>query len=174
MVNQQDAQPTEREQFVRIYLNDHLAGAVAGTRLAHRLAEAERDGPDGPALATVAAEIQHDRQSLVALLDALGVEQQRYKQALAWAAEQVSSLKLNGRLVRRSPLSTLAEVEGVLLGVRGKLAGWETMRMALGEAPGGVDLARLIERAEAQLRTLAELHARAAERALGRAAGAVA
>src|SRR5688572_22505203 len=91
---------TERNRFLPVYLNDHLAGSVAGTRLARRLADAERDGPAGPALALLADEIEEDRRELVALVDTLGIEQRRYKQVVAWAGERIGRLKLNGRLIR--------------------------------------------------------------------------
>jgi hypothetical protein len=160
----------ERDELLRVYLNDHLAGSVAGTRLARRLADAERDGPDGAALALLADDIEHDRRELVTLVEALGVEQRPYKQALAWLGERIARLKLNGRLLRRSLLSPVTEMESLLMGVRGKLAGWETLRSTLGERPAeAVDLGQLIARASAQLDTLSALHRAAAARALSAA-----
>ena len=41
-----------------IYLNDHLAGATAGTKLAHRMARSHGDGQDGSTLRHLAAEIR--------------------------------------------------------------------------------------------------------------------
>jgi hypothetical protein len=159
---------TERERLLQVYLSDHLAGSVAGTRLARRLADAERDGPAGPALTALADDIEADRSELVKLVDALGIEPRRYKQALVWAGERLGRLKLNGHLVRRSPLSTVVEMESLLMALRGKLAGWEAVRSAFGEHPvGGLDLERLMARGEAQLDTLGALHRAATARALG-------
>lgn len=159
---------TEADELLRVYLSDHLAGSMAGTRLARRLADAERDGPDGPALTALADDIEADRRELITLVDTLGIEPRRYKQAIAWIGERIGRLKLNARFVRRSPLSTVLETEALLIGVRGKLAGWETLRTVLGEDPvGAVDLDRLIARASAQLDTLTTLHRAAAVRALG-------
>ena len=161
---------TERDQLLRVYLSDHLAGSVAGTRVARRLADAERDGPDGPALALLADEIEEDRRELVRLVDTLGIEQRRYKQALAWMGQSIGRLKLNGRILRRSPLSTLVEMESLLMGLRGKLAGWETLRSVLGERPvEAIDIDRLIARGAAHLETLSVLHRAAGARALGAA-----
>lgn len=158
----------ERAEFLHIYLNDHLAGSAAGTRRARRLADAERDGPDGRALRVVADEIANDRRQLLALIEQLGVPQHRYKQLLARLAEWAGLLKLNGRFWRRSPLSTLIEIEGLLIGVRGKLAGWETMRTVLATSTvGPVELDGLIDGAHRQLDTLGELHTTAARSALG-------
>lgn len=157
----------DRRRLLGIYLDDHLAGSVAGSRRALRLAEAERTSPQGPVLAALAGEIAEDRVALQTLVKQLGVPQRRYKQVLAGVAERVGLLKLNGRLLRRSPLSTLVEVEGLLMGVRGKLAGWETLRRVLGTATvTDVDLDDLILRAHAQLGTLEIVHARVADRSL--------
>lgn len=157
----------ERRSFLEIYLSDHLAGSVAGSNRAQRLADAERSGPDGPALRALADEIADDRLQLLALMDHLGVPPRRYKQVLAGLVERLGLIKLNGRFWRRSPLSTLVEIEGLLMGVRGKLAGWDTVRAALGaDTVGPVDLDELCARARRQLATLADLHAAAAHRAL--------
>ena len=161
---------TGRDRLLRVYLSDHLAGSVAGTRLARRLADAERDGPAGPALALLADEIEDDRRELVTLVDTLGIDQRHYKQVVAWAGEWIGRLKLNGRLIRRSPLSTVVEMESLLMALRGKLAGWETIRSVLGDQPAGtIDVDRLITRALAHLDTLTALHHGAAIRALGAA-----
>jgi hypothetical protein len=163
---------TDRDKLLRVYLSDHLAGSMAGSRLARRLADGERDGPAGPALAKLADEIEADRHDLVRLVDELGIEPRRYKQAFAWVAERVARLKLNGRLVRRSPLTPLVEMESLLVALRGKLAGWETVRSVFGARPvDTIDLDRLIARGATHLETLGELHRAAAVRALGAAPG---
>ena len=51
-----------------------------------------------------------------------------YKISAAWAAEKVARLKLNGRLLARSPLSSLEELEMLRLGAEGKAAGWRTLQ----------------------------------------------
>lgn len=158
----------DRGRFLRIYFDDHLAGSAAGARRARRLADAERDGPDGAALAALADEIADDRQALLTLVAGLGVRPRRYKQVLARFAERAGLLKLNGRLFRRSPLSSLLEIEGLLMGVRGKLAGFETVRAVFGAEPvPAVDVDELVARAHRQLDTLSRAHARAAADTLG-------
>ncbi|HUF96706.1 MAG TPA: hypothetical protein VMM60_01175 [Ilumatobacter sp.] len=159
---------TESSHLLRIYLEDHLAGGVAGTRRASRLAEAEEDGPDGATLTTVADEIELDLTALRALIDHLGVSPRAYKRVLARAAEAAGLMKLNGRLFSRSPLTTLVEVEMMLAAVRGKLAGWDSLRAALGtSAVGPVNLDELAARARSQLDALSAVHQRAAVAALG-------
>ncbi len=71
-----------------IYLNDHLAGATAGTELAHRTARSHRDGKDGGTLRRVAAEIAQDRAALLDIMAALGIKVRRYKVGAAWIGEK--------------------------------------------------------------------------------------
>jgi hypothetical protein len=155
-------------RLLRIYLEDHLAGAVAGTRRIRRLADAERNNPDGPTLKRLADEIEDDLTALREVIEHLGVVPRAYKRWLARIVEFVGLLKLNGRLFTRSPLTTLVEVEVMLVAARGKLAGWETLRAALGTPVlGSVNLDDLIEQGRSHLDTLAAVHERAAVTALG-------
>ena len=61
-----------------IYLNDHLAGATAGTELAHRTARSRRDAENGSTLRRLAAEIAQDRAALLDIMAALGIRVRRY------------------------------------------------------------------------------------------------
>jgi len=45
-----------------------------------------------------------------------------------WVLEKAARCKPNGRLFRRSPLSNLIELEGLLLGVQGKAADFRALR----------------------------------------------
>ena len=151
------------------YLNDHLAGSTVGVNLARRAAESNEGTSYGPVLATLAAEIQEDRQSLLAVMERLSVGQDRLKIALAWGAEKIGRLKLNGELRGYSPLSRLEELEALSLGVEGKLALWRTLQRTHGSDPrlSGVDLDELVRRARSQRRRLENQRARAADEALG-------
>ena len=147
---------SERD-FLGIYLNDHLAGATAGSNLAHRLAQAE-GGDLGAELARLDREIGDDREDLLRLMAELGVTARRYKVVLGWVAEKAGRLKSNGYLLHRSPLSTLLELEALRAGVQGKLAGWDALEAAVTDPAHMATLERLRTRAEDQLRTLAQLH----------------
>ncbi len=100
-----------------IYLNDHLAGATAGTELAHRMARSHGDGKDSGTLRRLAAEIAQDRAALLDIMGALGIKVRRYKVCAAWIGEKAGRPKFNGRLFARSPLSDLEELEMLRLGV---------------------------------------------------------
>lgn len=162
---------TGDDTLLGIYLNDHLAGATAGTQLAERLGKAETDWSGGEALQRIAVEIKEDRQSLLDLMAGLGVPVRHYKTWAAWAAEKVGRLKLNGRVLARSPLSRLEELEILRLGVEGKAAGWRTLR-EWAEKDGRIDKGRLdtlLGRADQQVEQLEELRVRAALEAFGSA-----
>ena len=56
-----------------IYLNDHLAGATAGTELAHRVPRTHRaQGQDGQ-LKGLAVEVAQDRAALIGMMKALDI-----------------------------------------------------------------------------------------------------
>ena len=148
-----------------IYLNDHLAGATAGTGLAHRMAVAARQPATGGTLRRLAVEISADREALLEFMAALGVPVRAYKLWAAWAGEKAGRLKPNGRLLSRSPLSSLEELEILRLGVEGKAAGWRTLRV-LADRDSRLDPARLddlIARARRQADQIEELRVTAAD-----------
>jgi hypothetical protein len=100
-----DVGPSETS-MLGIYLNDHLAGATAGTELAHRMARSPGDGQDGGTLRRLAAEIAQDRAALLDIIAALGIKVRRYKVGAAWIGEKAGRLKFNGRPFARSPSAT--------------------------------------------------------------------
>jgi hypothetical protein len=145
-----------------IYLNDHLAGATLGTDLASRLAGAHRGSAASDTFERLAAEIAEDRAALLELLAVLEVPVRQYKVALGWVAEKAARFKPNGRVLARSPLSSLEEVEMMRLGVEGKAACWRTL-LVLAERDDRLDRARLdalLRRAGEQIETLEDLRIR--------------
>ena len=152
------------DSLLGIYLNDHLAGATAGTDLAKRLAAGERNWSGGPALRELSEEVEQDRATLIEIMRMLDVPVRQYKVLAAWAVEKLGRLKLNGRLLGRSPLSRLVELEAMQLGVEGKAAAWKTLRArADTDQRLGADLLdELINRAREQAGRLERLRVRAA------------
>lgn len=151
-----------------IYLNDHLAGATAGTELAGRVASENEESEFAKPLAELAVEIGRDREELLAIMRELDVQVDHVKLAVGWTGEKLARLKPNGRVFSYSPLSRLLELEGLAAGIRGKRALWRALRAASVALPG-LDAERLdanLERAARQLRTVDRLHTRAAELAL--------
>ncbi len=162
-----DTRPS-RSGMLGIYLNDHLAGATAGSELAHRMARSHRGREEAGPLSRLAAEIAQDRSALLNIMASLGVTVRVYKAAAGWIGEKAGRLKLNGRLLTRSPLSDLEELELLRLGVEGKAAGWRTLR-AQADADARLDAGRLdelISRARSQSDQLEELRVSAARRVI--------
>ncbi|GGS53387.1 hypothetical protein GCM10010206_13730 [Streptomyces cinerochromogenes] len=155
-------------KLLGIYLNDHLAGATAGTQRVGHLARASRGSALGRAIGAVAVEINEDRETLLEIMRDLDVPVRHYKVWAGWTAEKAARLKGNGRLVRRSPLSTVLELEALRIGVEGKAAGWATLRR-LAATDGRLDaelLDTLLDRAGHQQETVEEWRVHEAEAAL--------
>jgi hypothetical protein len=145
-------------KLLGIYLNDHLGGSTVGVELAKRAAQQNENSEFGEFLSTLAEEIDADRASLMSIMDDLGVRKDPVRRALGWAAEKAGRLKPNGQLTGYSPLSRLVELEGLALGVTGKLALWKALRL-LGEQERQLaahPLDHLVERAESQQRRIEE------------------
>ncbi|TMR29379.1 hypothetical protein, partial [Actinomadura geliboluensis] len=145
--------------FLGIYLNDHLAAAAGGVGLARRFAQSHRDSEDAERFRRLADDIAADRGALLAILKSLGLPARRYKSLAVWTAEKAGRLKLNGGLLRRSPLSDVVELEALVLAVQGKSAGWQTLLTIADQEPR-LDTERLRTlqaRANAQLAVLEPL-----------------
>jgi hypothetical protein len=151
-----------------VYLNDHLAGATAGLELARRIA-ISRDRPFlGEAMDQIATGVAEDRSALLDVMWRLGLPPRRYKVYAGWAAEKAARLKPNRHVVRRSPLSSVVELEALCLGVEGKAAMWRVLRK-LADRDERLDAARLDEllaRAHQQVGILEELRLRRATEVL--------
>ena len=154
---------------IAIYLNDHLAGSTVGLELARRVAASNEGTRYGRVLAEVADEIAEDREALLDVMARLSIGRDPLKVAGAWGAEKLGRLKLNGSLISDSPLSRLEEIEGLSLGVEGKLSLWQALKLTHADDARlrGVDLDALIARARSQRRRLERQRRRAAQEALG-------
>lgn len=156
-------------ELLGIYLNDHLAGATGGAELARRVAAGRRGEEAGDDLLRFAADVAADRIALRDIMAALDVPVRAYKVYAGWIGEKAGRLKLNGRLLGRSPLSSLEELEMMRLGVESKAAGWRTLQLVADTDPrlDRARLAKLIARADGQLELLEGLRVRAARAVVG-------
>lgn len=139
-------------RWLSIYLRDHYAASAGGVALAQRALGATHP---------ITEQIARDRETLGAIMRKLEVQPSATKVALVRTAERLGRLKLNGRLVRRSPLSRVLELEVLVLGIRGTEALWTALRSADREVEG-IDLDALIESARMQRREVDELRLSAA------------
>jgi hypothetical protein len=141
---------TSASKYLATYLNDHLAGSTSGLELVRRAAGENKGNELGAFLSRIAAEIEEDRDALKEIMAALGVREDQIKVAGGWLIEKVGRLKLNGQLTGYSPLSPLVELEGLMLGISGKLAMWKALLEVAGapplDAPRLHDLAARAER----------------------------
>jgi hypothetical protein len=71
-------------ESLAVYLNDHLAGSVAALELLDALAGRVHGTPAEQMLRTVRVEVTADQDVLRAVLDKVGGDESRLKQAAAW------------------------------------------------------------------------------------------
>ena len=141
------------------YLNDHLAGSVAGRDLARKLSNSNAATTSGPTLSELTADIETDRMTLEELMDRLGVPKDPVKQAGSWTIEKLGRLRFVPALTGSPALSQLMELETLSMGVYAKRSLWQALR----EMPDvqarltGADLDTLVKRAEEQLERLERL-----------------
>lgn len=154
-------------KLLGIYLNDHLAGSRGGLEMARRAERENRDNPVGGYLASLIPELEEDRGALEQVMRALGVSRDYLKEGVALVAERVGRLKLNGRLLRYSPLSRVVELESLCVAVQGKQALWRALRrLARTELRlQDFDFDVLLARAETQFKGLERLRVQAADTA---------
>jgi hypothetical protein len=155
-------------KLLAVYLQDHHAGAVTGLNLARRAAGANEGTPYGQELARIADEIEADQRTLEELMAKLDIGADRVKDTVAWGGEKVGRLKPNARWFSYSPLSRLLELEGLVIGVTGKLGLWRALQRVAPEVEGldGFDFVTLAARAEDQRARLEDLRLSAAAEAL--------
>ncbi|MGY1824933.1 MULTISPECIES: hypothetical protein [unclassified Blastococcus] len=114
--------------LLAIYCNDHLAASTGGIELVRRMLGVHEGTEYAPRLEQLLTELHEEKAALRGIMEALGLPVQRHKQVALWLGEKVSRLKLNGRVLTRSPLSDLVEFEFLASAVRAKRSGFETLR----------------------------------------------
>lgn len=160
---------TDQRARLRVYLNDHLAGAKAGIRLARRCRDSNTGTALGDLLDELTDELRSDYTALHRAITGLGLPVARPKQAMAVAAEWVGRFKLNGQLAGYSSLSRLVELEGLCAGVEAKRSLWISLLEIEDHEPAlrALDVQELARRAEAQRHRLEDHRRAAAAEALG-------
>ncbi|GAA1993663.1 hypothetical protein GCM10009718_34250 [Isoptericola halotolerans] len=149
-----------------LYLSEHLTGATAGLGRLERMTDAYQDTPFHADLSEITEQVRDERRLYRTLLATLGIRRRRYRQLIAGVGERVGRLKLNGRVVERSPLTMMLEVELIRSALLGKMGGWQTLQEYADDV--GLDperFADLIELAHRQIAVLDRLHEHVRERA---------
>jgi hypothetical protein len=157
------------KKLLGIYLNDHLGGSTAGIELVRRACTQNEGSELGRFLAELVMHIEADRRTLQRIMDDLGIRRDHTKVAGGWMLEKAGRLKMNGQLRGYSPLSRVVELEGLALGVTGKLAVWKALRLLADVEPAldAAELDRLVDSAKQQQRGLEEHRLAAVRDALG-------
>ncbi|MHB8872603.1 MAG: hypothetical protein ACYC8T_02855 [Myxococcaceae bacterium] len=119
--------------YLRIYLNDHDAGSVAGLELARRCLGNNPGGALGELLSVLLQELREDRAILHRVMEEVGAWRNPLKLGASWFVEKLTRLKGNGHLLRYSPLSRLLELEALCAGIYAKERLWRAL-------PGWVEL----------------------------------
>jgi hypothetical protein len=151
------------------YLNNHLLGSTAGRDLFRRVARQHTGSEVGQEIRELAREVDADRESLLDIMRRLGVPARASSSLLGSLGEKVGRLKPNGRIIQRSPVSDVIELEGLRAAVAGKAAGWETLLSIAdqGTLEGTGQLVQELEllktRAEDQADRLCRVHLRIAK-----------
>jgi hypothetical protein len=105
---------------LQIYLNDHLAGSVAGITMMETLAEQAGDSNLATKLRQLAAEVKEDQDLLRETLDRLDGRPNRLTQAAAWVSEKAGEGRLALSSRSHPALGLMQGLESVALGLRGK------------------------------------------------------
>lgn len=155
-------------ELLGIYLNDHMAGATAGSQLAQKMSEENTGTELGVYLAELARDIEEDRSTLEDLIGRLGIEKNPAKEAAGWLIEKVSRLKLSDRFSGSSDLKLLLELEALTMGIHGKTMMWQSLQEVSDSIPelAATDLAGLAKRAEDQRASVEQRRKETAKRAL--------
>jgi hypothetical protein len=124
-------------RLLAIYLRDHHALLVAGRELARRMSGGGRPAEQKAFAARLRLAAEDDLTWLETFLTRVGSSPSRTRQGAVWTAEKLARLKLNGRVLRASPLSAVTELEGcrvLLEGVRALWSGLAELRLGADDA----------------------------------------
>lgn len=140
------------DEYLAIYLNDHLAGSIVAVELLHHLERAYPATAVQRFAADLRADIEADRVELRQLMRSLEIAESRARQATAWVAEKMTMIKL--RLDDRAggEFRLFEALEALSLGIEGKRALWVALEDTARLAPSlrQLDYPRLVDRAAEQ------------------------
>ncbi len=108
------------------YLNDHIAGATAGTNLAKMAAEEHQTDEHGPFFSEIYAAIEADFGTLKELASALGVDESAGKAALAELGSKMMGPKFTGG--EDDELNAFVTLETLSIGIEGKVCMWKALK----------------------------------------------
>lgn len=137
------------------YLNNHIAGSVAGIELVKQMVNENRGSELAHFLEKLKVELEEDQEMVRRMLKAIDQKESYTKELGAWLLEKLAVAPIAG--ITQSPyLRRVVELEAILLGSQGRIAMW-TMLEKLFQADPRLtfaDFTALRERAQRQAREL--------------------
>ncbi|GGR62841.1 hypothetical protein J2S40_002238 [Nocardioides luteus] len=148
------------DENLQAYLQHHWAGSSAGLALFRRVGQSHSDPQVAAEIRQLAAEMNEDRESLRDIIEQTGGKPSPVATATGRALEFAGRFKPNGRIVRRSALADLFDIEALRDAVNGKRAGWHVLLTIADEDPrlDPKQLAELMRRADDHIDRLEALH----------------
>jgi hypothetical protein len=160
------------DERLEIYLNDHLAGSLAGIRLARRcLSREQGTGSESERfLTTLVEDIDADRAVLEHVMELVGARPNELKKGGALVVETLARVRQSMPLIGAGSeeVGAFEELELLSLGIEGKRLLWSAVRLLADERLAPIDLSDLEERARRQRDGLEKLRLTAAVNAFGR------
>ncbi|MGI8548627.1 MAG: hypothetical protein ACR2M1_15085 [Gemmatimonadaceae bacterium] len=140
------------QKHVATYLSDHLAGATSAIALMEHIEGTYPDTDIARLIAGVRADVESDREKLQDLAQALGVVESTPREVAGWLGERLAQLKLHIDDSSNGPLYLLEALDGLAMGIDGKLALWHGLGAAAVQTPSlrGADYDHLAQRAQEQ------------------------
>ena len=135
------------------YLNDHLAGSVGALELLAHMKKSAKEDDFRSFCSSLYNDIESDQAVLKGIISDLGEEEGAIKKAGVWLMEKGGWTRMAVAGVEKDGLGRLQALEGLVLGITGKKGLWVALEniSELSPALNGLDIARLVARAEEQI-----------------------
>jgi hypothetical protein len=158
------------DDVLRIYLNDHLAGATAAIDLLQHLTKLRPESDAQQRYARLRREIEEDKQVLQNILTGLGGTESPVRKAAGWLSGKLGQVKMAIDDTGDDQLRVLEALEALSLGIQGKLSLWRALATVASRVPPlqSVDFGRLQQRASEQFEQVDGERLQVAKAALAR------
>ncbi|CAN5584728.1 hypothetical protein BH20VER3_BH20VER3_15220 [soil metagenome] len=143
----------ESKEQLEVYLQDHYAGGIGALELIEHSIKAHAGTPLAGFLEDLRADVKADHQQLENLMSALGFEPSGMRNTGAWMVEKFGRAKIGFSGGESSELRLFQTLEGLYLGITGKLLRRRALEATKNAAPAlqKTDFAQLAARASDQL-----------------------
>lgn len=152
-----------KDTYLVTYLNDHLAGSVAGIELARRCLSENRGTEFEGFFQELVAGLRQEQAILKQLIARLDASPSTVKMLGGWFIEKAGRLKMNDSFFRYSALSRVIELEALVMGLQAQLRMWSILEAYRSEDPRfvGINFTLSKEHAKGLLEEAARHHLRA-------------